>query len=732
MAGEFELGVTVDQTPSDGETEAPSGDPSGASDLKPLARLLPGSVLPGTRLKIVRWLGQGGMGVVFEVRHLDIERRYAAKLLNLESTPQRRQRFQQEARTISQLGSPYIVEVFDFKRLPDGRLLFLMELVDGPSLSQVCRDSGPLALPRLVGLARQVCKGLHDAHERGFVHRDVKPDNLVLGRAADGREQIKLVDFGLATLQGNRGKRRGGGTPAYMSPEQCQGLATDIRSDIYSLGASLYELATASLPFDGEDEASVKRQHLEDLPEPPSSRVEGGLEPGLDALILRCMAKQPEDRYADAVELEAALIELQLELRLRTPFDDLPAPTLDDERRQRQLSSGLAQLLGEDQRRQRRQWGIGAVLLAALGLAAVLGVRAQAQAQQAEQQRHEAELVALRERAEQAAAHACWIYPPADDPAGDTAYRVILDIEELHIQTALDTGSELREQFTTTLIGLGDTYWDAEGGRSFAADFYAQAVVFTPGHERALARSRLGVTELMRLRSRAADGDFSRYELDALRLLQTLADPDEDDRRATLAALYHEGELSERQAAKVGRLLGDPVVRSGDTLAPEPAPTDPEAEAAAERLEDAGETGETGETDDDELATSTARDPRPGAKDSSPKLLASAKRAFDAGRSDEAETLYRKALARSARNVDALVGLHHIHFDRGEYRKALDFVERAVELRPKRASLRMYAGDACVKVLDWTCARKHYRKAKALGVARAQDRLDLVDEQSGE
>ena len=188
-----------------------------------LPKLAIGSIIPDTRLRIVRWLGQGGMGVVFEVEHLDIERRYAAKLLNVAKSPARTRRFREEARTISQIGSPWIVEIFDFKELPDGRLMYLMELVPGPSLYALQRDEGPPSVPRLLGLARQVCKGLHDAHADGFVHRDIKPENIMLGVDEHGREQVKLVDFGLAGCWQARRSRTTAGRRHTCRPSNVSG-----------------------------------------------------------------------------------------------------------------------------------------------------------------------------------------------------------------------------------------------------------------------------------------------------------------------------------------------------------------------------------------------------------------------------------------------------------------------------------------------------------------------------
>ncbi|HLT34664.1 MAG TPA: serine/threonine-protein kinase, partial [Enhygromyxa sp.] len=343
------------------------------------ARLAPGSVIPDTRLEIIRWLGQGGMGMVFEVRHLDIDRRFAAKLLYRSESTARARRFRREARTIGCIGSPWVVEIFDFKELPDGRLMYLMELVDGPSLFDRRRQIGRIELGPLIGLARQICKGLVDAHSRGFIHRDIKLENIMLAPEPDGRERVKIVDFGLSGILAEPHEPSRSGTPAYMSPEQCKGEPADARTDIYSLGVVLYELACGRLPFLSEDPETLLQDHALTAPVPPSAVADAKLPAGFDALVLRCLAKQPEDRFANASELEAALIELQLDQRLLTDWDDLPAPTVLEPRRRR-LEQGLASLRRDrqrDRRRDRRRRVFASLaLLVIIALSVAIGWRA--------------------------------------------------------------------------------------------------------------------------------------------------------------------------------------------------------------------------------------------------------------------------------------------------------------------------------------------------------------------
>ena len=725
------IAATIDGDSLASEESAISGELKGE-----LPKLAPGSVIPGTRLKIVRWLGQGGVGVVFEVRHLDIERRFAAKLLNLPRNPKRTQRFRDEARTISQLGSPYIVEVFDFKELPDGRLMFVMELVDGESLTSECRTNGPLELSYLLAMARQVCKGLADAHDKGFLHRDVKPENIMVGPSGDGRPQVKLVDFGLATLQGASRSRNRGGTPAYMSPEQCQGLELDIRTDVYSLGVSLYELACGRLPFEGQDEQTVRRQHLSETARPPSERCEQAIPKAFDELVLRCMAKVPEERYASAVELEAALIELQLELGLRTTWDDMPVPVLEDERRTRRLSEGLAALREQGMRRVRRlRWvGIGALLLLGLGIA--LGFKVQVDARAQVEAQEQSALEGLRDRAVNAAARALWVYPSPEDPERETAYRVILEMETLSVPAAVSTGLELREEFSGALVQLGDNYWEVPGGKPFAAEFYTQALAFTPDHERAKERSGVGPIRLARFLTSAASAEFDDSYKRTAQVLSTLASASsemiEDGLGQVLAREDTPASLR-MDVSRVKRALDQGIVPGAEAGAGKPSENEVGSDEPPEVEETGGpEAGETGEGGGDEPVL--AAEPGSGSrsdKEASKKLARSATSAYNSGKSKEAERLYRQALAKSARNVDALIGLHNIYFDRSDYRKALEYAERAVKVRPSQGSLRIYAGDACMKTLNYKCARKHYTQAKSLGVAKASKRLERLDEQTG-
>src|SRR5579859_161184 len=262
-------------------------------------------------------LGSGGMGRVYRARHIHLDRLAALKVMhdNLASDPGFEARFRQEAKAIAALQHPNIVEVYDFGKQGDRCYLVLELLTDGSlrALLQGMAGAGQ-AWPLLDGLdlVRQAAEGLAYAHDQGMVHRDIKPDNMLLkrpGGAAASRLILKITDFGLARLAAGSVMTATGatmGTPAYMSPEQCQGLALDGRSDIYALGVVLYELATGYLPFAVKTMSEAVYKHVNTPPAPPR-QLRPDLPVPLEDIILRCLAKQPAARFASAADLAQAL-----------------------------------------------------------------------------------------------------------------------------------------------------------------------------------------------------------------------------------------------------------------------------------------------------------------------------------------------------------------------------------------------------------------------------------------
>ncbi|HWB81261.1 MAG TPA: serine/threonine-protein kinase, partial [Nannocystaceae bacterium] len=213
--------------------------------------------MPGTRYRLRNWLGDGGMGVVYEAEHIDLERRVALKILraHVADHEEERERFRQEARLTTKIASPYVVQVLDCGVLRDGRVFYAMELLQGKPLSyEIAR--GPIEAGRVIGLLRQMCAGLAAAHAAGVIHRDVKPDNAMICQSS-GRAYVKLLDFGIASPVSDEGSRRASGTPEYMAPEQIEGRPFDVRLDVYALGCTAYEMLTGNPPFCRETTGEV-------------------------------------------------------------------------------------------------------------------------------------------------------------------------------------------------------------------------------------------------------------------------------------------------------------------------------------------------------------------------------------------------------------------------------------------------------------------------------------------
>ncbi|HEY1551324.1 MAG TPA: serine/threonine-protein kinase, partial [Kofleriaceae bacterium] len=271
--------------------------------------------------RLVELLGKGGMGYVYRAEHVKLGREVALKLLRADYARRRESvnRFFQEAKTVNRVRHRNIVDVTDFVELPDGTTFIIMELLQGQSLGKWARTG--IDLPRALAVLVQICDGLGAAHAVGVIHRDLKPDNVVVTATADGGELAKLLDFGVAKLI-NRDEQEDDvgfqtqagsviGTPAYMSPEQAGGMAIDQRSDIYSLGAIMYELFCGQPLFRGRSFGEYVRKHLTEAPIPPR-QTEGGanMHERLEALILRCLEKEPDRRFGHILELRDGILQL--------------------------------------------------------------------------------------------------------------------------------------------------------------------------------------------------------------------------------------------------------------------------------------------------------------------------------------------------------------------------------------------------------------------------------------
>jgi serine/threonine-protein kinase len=277
----------------------------------------------GNRYRIVDVIGEGGIGCVYRAEEVATRKLVALKLLRPEfaAVPLIARRFEREAQVTTRLAHPNIVEIVEFGQL-EGHLFIAMELLAGQSLADVI-DAGSadsrarLTEARTLTIMRQVLAALEHAHGHGVVHRDLKPENIMLvsPRGPLARERVKLLDFGIAQLdelgQGAQKLTQAGlalGTPRYMSPEQALGQTTDGRSDLYACGVILYELLTGRAPFEADSVQEVLSMHVSVPPAPLSDAFTGvPIAPALQRVVLRALAKRPEERFPSARELAVAL-----------------------------------------------------------------------------------------------------------------------------------------------------------------------------------------------------------------------------------------------------------------------------------------------------------------------------------------------------------------------------------------------------------------------------------------
>jgi len=220
-------------------------------------------------------------------------------------------RFEREVQAMSELEHPNTVRIFDYGVAEDGTWYYAMELLQGKTLLQIVPASGLSAI-RAVHLIRQACRALGEAHTRGIVHRDMKPDNVFVTEVAGERDFVKVLDFGIAKIlmDATQSITHEGtilGTPTYMSPEQALGVDVDPRSDIYSLGGVLYFALTGAPPFADKDLSSLIIAHASTPPIPPSMRTDRPIPKDLEDVVLRCLEKEPEARFQSAAELDEAL-----------------------------------------------------------------------------------------------------------------------------------------------------------------------------------------------------------------------------------------------------------------------------------------------------------------------------------------------------------------------------------------------------------------------------------------
>jgi serine/threonine-protein kinase len=278
------------------------------------------SLILDDRYRILRRIGEGGMGIVYEAEHVVIEKHVALKVLrdDFSSRPEVVARFRQEAKSASKIGNEHIVDISDFGETPAGQSYFVMELLEGDDLANILQREGSIGTERAADIIEQCCKALGAAHGKGIVHRDMKPENIFLTNRNGREDFVKLVDFGIAKMsdietQGAPGRKltKTGmifGTPEYMSPEQAAGKELDHRVDVYALGVIFFEMLSGRVPFVGDSFMGILTQHM--FEEPPTLTAVNPnvqVDPAIESWIRKALAKDPDQRFQTCAEMAAAL-----------------------------------------------------------------------------------------------------------------------------------------------------------------------------------------------------------------------------------------------------------------------------------------------------------------------------------------------------------------------------------------------------------------------------------------
>ncbi len=351
--------------------------PRDGAALRSAAGIEPGSVI-GKKYEIMSEIGRGGMGVVYRARHLIWNEERALKVLTTEGAgvQQGIKGLVAEAQVMRKLQHPHIVRVEDVDYTEDGQPFVIMEYVEGQSLRQRLQSTGALGTETALRIAAETCSALSAAHQKRIVHRDIKPQNLLLAKAADGAETVKVIDFGIAKVREEAGLGFTGmmtgttgffvGTPEYASPEQAQGMRgseLDGRTDLYSLGLVLYEMLTGQLPFGGSTPVGVLVQRLQ-VPPAPLDRARPGLSFGAEVsgLVMKALERERENRYRSAEEMERAIAAV-LESR-RAERERAETARLAAERRRREEAE-TSRLAAEAARREQQERDTAAAALAA-------------------------------------------------------------------------------------------------------------------------------------------------------------------------------------------------------------------------------------------------------------------------------------------------------------------------------------------------------------------------------
>ncbi len=651
-------------------------------------------VQPGSnvgRFTIVEKIGSGGLGKVYAAYDPELDRRVAIKIMHPETGPHLDpRRALREAQALAKLSHPNVVAVHEVGPHADG-LFIAMELVEGVPLSEW--RTAPEDWTKAVAVLIEAGRGLAAAHAAGIIHRDFKPDNVIV--ASDGRARV--LDFGLARGSSESSSPSGDtanildvdltqagvmvGTPAYLAPEQWTSRPVDARTDQWAFCVTAIEILFGKRPFAARDVAGLRAQVL--AGDVRIVRPRAPIPAALERALLVGLSLDPDGRY-DSMET------------LIDAMRDAIAP-----------------------RRRRLRWisALG-LLIAGASLGAVLIRTGDAATPQVD-------VDTIVGHAKAAAARGAYVFPPSDAPQEGTAYAEILALEATGDAAAVERAAALRDLFADDLADLGDRYWDNPESRSFALDFYATALLFDPTHGRAADRVPTASGSVALLRQRAVQGEFTDADLGRGDALSALAEPDAARRGEKIGAVVRRrgGVLEASDAASLERLRKQGAPTSSDASRDSSVPA---KKVAAAPPVPAPQVATPTPSSPESPASSNAASSR-RAKD----LVSDGRTAFRSGRYADAERAFHRALEADSRNHRALAGLSEVAFERGRYEDALAYARRAARAAPRNAAYHVALGDACFKVLRYAEARKAYEKASALGHPQAAASLRRVAERIG-
>jgi len=738
------VSAAVVRGPSGAIPTGPTGDSRATTAPVDLG---PGTVIPGTRYRILSKIGEGGMGSVYAAEHVDLEKKVAIKVLRADLAPDAEtlQQFRQEARAASGIANIYICDVTDFGEISDGRVFFVMEYLDGVSLARVLRETPTLEAGRAIAILRQVAKALGAAHEKGIVHLDVKPDNVMLVHRGKRGDAVKVVDFGIAGLMHLSGEEQEiAGTPEYVAPERASGHGYDNRCDIYGLGVTAYEMLSGSVPFHGKNHLTTLTMQVKEQPEPLRRRA-AAVPAELEAVVMNMLEKDPASRPQTMAAVEALLCEAQIAAGLTTPWDDLELPAVDEAWRLK-----LAKRMPAPGARGRKLMLAAAtfVAVAAATIAILLGVRkpkivVKEVRVEITNTQEAAPVAAALVEADKAARRQMYV-DPADSSALHFIQTAELEASKIDLSRPSAGAAALRRAYASALAVIGNELLKAQL-RDLAVVKFKEALLFEPDDADLAAKAEL-TPEERKNRTRVApgtpppppphadpakdaatrvfvaamDGRVSEARL-ALRTLAerdqggvqaaTLADglrnlagndwsKNDLDRARPLYQLISELDpldLEARDRAKPPAPVAPaPPVEVAPTPAPPPTPPVAAAPPRPKKRE----------TADNDAAP---RDPA-----ASQKAAAAGQAALVRGRLSEAEEAFNRAIRADSTNPIAVGGLAEVAFEHARYAEALDYARRASRLAPQSPKYLVVLGDAYFKLLRYDEAQATYQKARAL------------------